>query len=385
MRSSLKDTTRHIEQALRELTVAIRMAGAFSFDHQLVAEHISTAFSSLEKTLEERQMLQVVAENGSLFYESTLLLPRVEVGTKLAEWLEERGVTVITFKQGLSREELSEFVRVGTAFRGGTSIADFSRALGLSGVAHIELSSILKPGLEVPQELTDLYKLAIEMIKGTFSKLANHGEFDLAVMNELATLLTNAVLEDYKSLFQVIVGLRTFDDHTYAHSVNVAILSVALTSTSTRDAKFLKEIARAALLHDTGKLRVPLTILNKKGGLSLDEWQVLRSHPVEGAQMLDRVISGDSLIPIVCFEHHCQHDLSGYPRLTRKRPNPYSLLISVADGFAAMSSDRPYRPALSPEETLRVMKRLVQTVYDPIIFRRFEQLMKRSLGLSAED
>jgi putative nucleotidyltransferase with HDIG domain len=131
------------------------------------------------------------------------------------------------------------------------------------------------------------------------------------------------------------------------------------------------ELELAALLHDVGKLRVPPKILHKPGGLTAAEWDVMRLHPIWGAEIVAR-IPGLQAVALIVRHHHERFDGLGYPDgLLHRRIPLASRVVALCDGFAAMSSDRPYRPALDREAALDEIRAGAGGQFDPDVSRRF--------------
>jgi HD-GYP domain-containing protein (c-di-GMP phosphodiesterase class II) len=125
----------------------------------------------------------------------------------------------------------------------------------------------------------------------------------------------------------------------------------------------------AALLHDIGKVRVPLEILTKPGKLTADEHEIMRRHPVYGAHLLRNLAGQNKLAMVVAFEHHANYDLSGYPQITTKNhPHLLARIVQVADAFdAATTSRRAYRKPATPEYAMSMVLGGAGTVFDPVV------------------
>ena len=147
-----------------------------------------------------------------------------------------------------------------------------------------------------------------------------------------------------------IIGLTAIKDHdeyTYAHCVNVSVLSISMGQALGLPRMALANLGVAGLLHDIGKIEVPVGVLQKPGKLSPEEWQMVRRHPLEGLKMVSRM-PGLTALTVeamrVCFEHHMTVDRGGYPQF----PNPHeaatsSRIVAVADFFDAITAHRAYR------------------------------------------
>ena len=180
-----------------------------------------------------------------------------------------------------------------------------------------------------------------------------------------------------------IVGLTTirdYDQYTFNHSVNVCIFSVSVGKRLGLTKLQLYDLGLAALLHDVGKSRVPLEVLNKQGALTDDEWRIMQAHPWLGVLTLFG-LRGYGEIPyrgiIVAFEHHMKNDFTGYPRTIRKRDlSVYSKIVAVADGFDAATSRRVYQTTpIQSDQVLREMWQNRRRGYDPVLVKSLINLL----------
>ncbi len=142
------------------------------------------------------------------------------------------------------------------------------------------------------------------------------------------------------------------------------------------DEQTLKAIQAAALLHDTGKIAIPEHILNKPGKLTPHEFEQMKLHVDVGAQMLAAIDYPYPVVPIV-YAHHENWDGSGYPKGLKGTDIPIGArILSVVDCFDALTSDRPYRPAMTEEEALGVLMSRRGTMYDPLVVDTFAMVYK---------
>jgi HD-GYP domain-containing protein (c-di-GMP phosphodiesterase class II) len=176
-----------------------------------------------------------------------------------------------------------------------------------------------------------------------------------------------------------ILGLTTlheYDEYTFAHSVNVCIFAVALGKKLGFDKHHLYELGLSALLHDVGKVRMPVELINKTGALTPEEFDVLKEHPTEGLLAMFG-LRGLSELPLramlVAYEHHMKTDQTGYPRSVRPRePGIFSHIVAVADGFDAATTKRSYQAQpWPPDRVLREMRENPRRGFDPLIVKAF--------------
>ena len=167
---------------------------------------------------------------------------------------------------------------------------------------------------------------------------------------------------------------------TAGHSERVAQMSVAIARVMGLGEVELERLYRGGLLHYIGKIGVPITILDKKGRLTDEEWAVMRSHVSVGARMLEPITALEDVLPIVLY-HHERWDGKGYeagldgtdiPRLAR--------ILCVADTYDAIRSDRPYRTGRSPDETLEEIALCSGSQFDAEAVEAFVEYMSSEEG-----
>jgi putative nucleotidyltransferase with HDIG domain len=187
--------------------------------------------------------------------------------------------------------------------------------------------------------------------------------------------LAQAVSQNRTALV-ALTALKAYDNYTFTHMVNVSILTMAQARALGVDGSLLREFGLAGLMHDIGKVRVPSEILNKPDKLTDEEFEIMRRHPVDGAEILRRTPEIPALAAVVAFEHHLRLDGSGYPSAA-KRPalNVGTVLCSIADVYDAMRSQRRYQQAFPTDRILAVLQRNDGTQFDQHLVRRFVQLL----------
>jgi HD-GYP domain-containing protein (c-di-GMP phosphodiesterase class II) len=158
--------------------------------------------------------------------------------------------------------------------------------------------------------------------------------------------------------------------------VNVAIYAIALGQRIGIPKKHLSHLGMAGLFHDMGKTRIPKEILNKTGKLSPEEWSMMRFHPIIGTELIMKMKEWGELSTRMmngAFEHHLRYDLTGYPKLTRKRKiSLFGRIITIADFYDALVRPRVYNrfPYVS-EKILGIMLERSGKDFDPAIVKVF--------------
>jgi putative nucleotidyltransferase with HDIG domain len=187
--------------------------------------------------------------------------------------------------------------------------------------------------------------------------------------------LAQAVSQNRTALL-ALATLKDYDNYTFTHMVNVSILTMGQARALGIDGSLLREFGLAGLMHDIGKVKTPLEVLNKPGRLTDEEFVVMRRHVVDGAEILRATPEIPTLAPVVAFEHHLRLDGTGYPfGAKRSALNVCTMLCSIADVFDAMRSQRKYQDAQPTARILEVLKHEDGSQFDPNLVRRFVQLV----------
>ncbi len=186
-------------------------------------------------------------------------------------------------------------------------------------------------------------------------------------------------ITQFEAELQTLGLIKKYDEYTYLHSLNVARLSVALGKRLGLDGSHLVELGWAALLHDIGKLHVPIEVLNKAQKFTANELAVMQSHPAEAlaAFAKNQPVNLQGLRRLsAAFEHHQRFDLKGYPTVAKKlHLHPFSRIVAIADTFDAMTTDRIYQRRVLPDVALKLMSQGFGTVFDPTLLQAFVTAM----------
>jgi len=169
-----------------------------------------------------------------------------------------------------------------------------------------------------------------------------------------------------------LIRLKTADEYTYLHSVAVCVLMVALGKQLGLRGEELKEVGIAGLLHDIGKMAVPGEILNKPGKLTDDEFEIVKSHPRRGWEILKSLGQSIESALDVCLHHHERMDGKGYPeKLSADTLSLHARMGAVCDVYDAITSDRCYKKGWEPAEAITKMASWKDGHFDETVFRAF--------------
>lgn len=170
---------------------------------------------------------------------------------------------------------------------------------------------------------------------------------------------------------QLLEKIKKYDYKTYIHSLSVCVYSLGIGQYGGLTEGKLQELALASIFHDIGKTSLPTLLLNKAGKFTEVERAEMNKHPFYGYDML-KESTFPSFVADVAYEHHERIDGSGYPRgLSSKEIHDYAKIVAIGDVFDALTSERPYKDAMSIKEALELMKSAIGTQFDIEMMKSF--------------
>ncbi|MDD2510798.1 MAG: HD-GYP domain-containing protein [Syntrophomonas sp.] len=212
---------------------------------------------------------------------------------------------------------------------------------------------------------------AIRTLKESFNLLEKKHQLNLHAVKNTVDEIIDEIIANPNTLVS-LTDIRSFDDYTYAHSVNVGVLSIMSGVSLNYERSQLKELGVGALLHDIGKIKINKNILNKPDDLSREEFAEIKQHAGLGFDILRKHNVLSLLSAHIAFQHHERWDGQGYPRqLSGEEIHEYARIVAVADVYDALVADRPYRPAYSVTQAISILKRMTGLFFDPQCVKAF--------------
>jgi putative nucleotidyltransferase with HDIG domain len=364
-----------MDKAMLALQAAATGRKLYGAEHPVPRRQIELAVDTLGQLLGAAPELKVVRlDNALMFLDAEL--PSCPM---LAAWLLPRltlhGIEWVEFRKGLTQPEVVQFLdqldRPST--EGGK---------GQSDTAHVRLGRIGRPNAN--HEAASAMMSALDrdeqvgQLKSIWSGLRGGGDRPDQRLGDLVESIRLAVSVGADVCNQ-LAEVKSHDEYTFVHTVNVAILSAALAEAVGMSQNQVFELILAALLHDVGKQRTPLEILNKPGILDAIERKRMEQHTVDGAAILLSRRGVPDVAPIVAYEHHANVDGTGYPGRIPGGPHLASQIVHVADVFDALRTNRPYRAALEESKVRNILMEGAGKSFDPALVDLFlERVVKLS-------
>ena len=218
---------------------------------------------------------------------------------------------------------------------------------------------------------------ALKEIRDTYYEFKlSSGKVSPYMIKKLSSIVNNIVTEllHKDSLAYNVIDFKNYDTYTFQHCLNSAILSISTGISLGLSEQRLNELGLAGMLHDIGKMLIPKEILNKPGKLTNEEYEIIKEHPVNATKQLKYLVSTEVLRAIE--DHHEKIDGTGYPHgKSNNNINFYAKILSISDVYDALTSDRPYRKSVFPNEVVEYLMGCGDKHFDYEILQHFMKII----------
>ena len=376
------DALTALESLLRNLQSAAKSMGMYPPTHPTAARFLSRIGEDLDTILGEQESLVLGVVDHALVALGLPFTGTQAIAQAFVERLVERGIGTMEFLRGYTREDVSQCVQVlAMQPEALERLGSVDGVLGQRGVRAIRLSQQapttgeesegwagLRQGLKVYREAVGSTKRILT--EARLGKIPSLADAQLAVRG-----LVDGVLQDQIAMLALTL-IKSYDEYLFNHSVNVAVLCIALGQALGLDADTIKELGLGALLQDIGKVHWPQTLYQKPRGLSEEEWALVQRHPLDGAAIVEKMGSVSATAMEVILEHHLRFDGKGYPVVDpNKEPGFFGMLAQIADAYDAITTSRIYQNAFEPTSAMARLQSLAGTVFDPKLLEVFVRMV----------
>ena len=361
------------------LTSAASNIAIYPSNHPFIKSGIGETYVELTDILKGRSEIKFVLLKDLLVSCGVPLKFKGRNWRAFLDMLKKRKIDQITFHAGLPFNQLEQFIidltSDGKDTLSSTPFIKFGKTDPEDKGKKEEFSDY-----EKSNDLDNVLDLGMLepnwMVKDLYQKITVDGTFQGDVISEIVTVFLEQI-QTGGSPLTMLASLKSVDEYTFTHAVNVGILTMSLAESFGFSGSHLKDIGTAALLHDVGKIQIPEEILQKKGALDSGEREIMESHSINGARQLMKIKDLPRLALIVALEHHLKYDGGGYPHVKGKwQTNIVSQIVSIADVFDALRTKRPYREAMSPDEVERILRLGSGLSFNPFLLERFLEGIK---------
>jgi putative nucleotidyltransferase with HDIG domain len=362
------------DELLRRLAAALRAMQLYSKGHPLIAQNLGSLMAAVQLVhgLQPSTVIGIVDDQVIVDDAPS----KAEGLGGLVRRLRQVGIERITIDRGVTPEELAALVdAVSTLEPKSDGEPPPFPTLAHVRVGRISVGQKAEGGANDMATFKRLYTEAVSVARSLWDSTQTEAKPDATVARTMIDGLAHAVSQNRTALL-ALTTLKNYDNYTFTHMVNVSILTMGQARALGVDGPLLREFGLAALMHDIGKVKTPLEVLNKPDKLTEDEFKIMKRHVVDGAEILRATPDIPTLAPVVAFEHHLRLDGTGYPHeVKRASLNLCTMLCSIADVYDAMRSQRAYQQAFPSDRILEVLKRSDGQQFDQHLVRRFAQLV----------
>lgn len=364
---------------LKALTSLRQVTALYPHNHTIVQQAAATLHDLLQPHLAERGAIRLDVIEGEVHVDAEPCRLESAANPQVVTDFLEMGLDSVHITRGVDRDELQATAEVLIEHRERPVEGSLNATLARRGVSHVDLGRLIALDTrwraydwpEAPENVLDpAYAESLRLAQDAFQALGQGRGPASGVIREILHLLVSRVIKSNAALGQIL-ALKEYENHTYCHSVNVAILSLLLGRQIGLSDAMLEALVEGALLHDVGKTRVPVEILKKPGALDRREWEVVRRHPVAGAALLLEIETLSPFAATMALEHHRHYGGGGYPDLGDQEPHPLSQIVAVADVYEALTGARSYRPPALPEHACLILARIAGRQLNPFLVKAF--------------
>jgi putative nucleotidyltransferase with HDIG domain len=342
-----------------------RLAGTYPPGHPMMTQKLKEIDDLVQQHLRGAPTLRIDIIRGDVFMDGVSFGRDDPASAQVVRELSDLGIDSIHIHEGVSRDELLAIAEFLWQVRD-SHTEPVEAQLARRDIRHISLGKIValdtrwssRQWPDAPTGTLDpAYAESLVLAQETFENAAAGKQLDLVTVRDLVQLLIHKVARSNAALGQIL-AVKMYENLTYCHSVNVAMLSLLLGRQLGFDELTMAALVEGALLHDIGKTRIPLDIVKKPGALDRRERKLIEAHTTFGAEILIQIKGLRPLTPIVALEHHRGVNGTGYPDLSEAVPHLMSQIVSVADIYEALTGARSYQDPTPPEHACLVLARL---------------------------
>lgn len=368
------------KQAFVQLAAVVKNATVYPAAHPFLLASADQLMARIQDLLLTRKDVGFYLVVGELFFE-TNSVPVDQALVALMEQFTSRDVGGIVFKPGIMQAELIKLAELMNrdvsyiAAQGG-----IVKILEQEKITHLELHRVLMTDKKMGTALKESKKRSGEVFReavDTVQEIIQSVHLEKAINMRKVSSTVHSMVDDILENRDALLGLtsiKMYDEYTFAHSVNVSVLSIAQGVFLSFDKPQIAALGIAGMLHDIGKVAVPLDIINKPDKLTDAEWEHIKRHPVEGALILNGIPAMSKLAMVAAFEHH-QH--GGYPKIDdRVQQHPFSQIIAISDAYDAIVAARVYyKVPTPPDQGVRIMLKKRGAAFHPVLVKAFVNMI----------
>lgn len=370
-------TLQNAQRAAMLVIASIKSVLFYPQAHPAVRQPLQELVGILEGMLREKSEIHLGVVEGVFFLENHLFVTPNAAIAELADRLVKKGITALTIYSGVSADDLFHFASILARRENIAEVIPLElekanvRTIRL-GIDHLVYGNSEDESASAPSRT---YFDAINAVRDTMKDIENGRIPSGKRINNVVDNMVSVTMKDHTTLLGLAM-IKDYDNYTFNHSVNVGILALSLGAYMGMDRDALRDTNTAGLLHDIGKTRIDKNILNKPGKLSDEEYELMKKHAENGAEIINKMQDIHPRVAEAVLGHHIKHNRTGYPEWAREKSfNSMAEMVAVADCYDAITTVRTYSMPTLPKGAIDIMRRLSGSSLNGDLVDKFEQMM----------
>jgi putative nucleotidyltransferase with HDIG domain len=367
-----------IENSFRGFVQALQTAKLYGTEHAKFAKSVDKAFESFKAAFQEKPDLVFGIVGEELAFEKEVMFELSKSTRPMIIYLKSRGIERMDFHGSLIKEELYKFL-VFLVTPKEELKKEPQEHLLILGIRNINVGHIKSTEERVGTGAADdlkLYESSLENFNRVLDNVLEDKDVDYLDLQFNVSNIFESLTSRHQELLKLTV-LKRYDQVTFAHILNVSVLSMFFASKLGLPREEVLDIGIAALFHDIGKTHVSRKIIKKTDKLTDEEFEAIKGHTVYGAEILLKYVDTLGQLPVLAaFEHHVKTGFQSYPKMPYPcKPHLSSAIIGVCDIYDALSARRSYKKSMPSMMVYEILLKEKEKLHSPELVDDFFKIM----------
>lgn len=371
------------QELFRLLVTAAANADLYSPQHPQVTRLCGKALALIKAQLGTKDRIDILLIDQNIILNETPLTSNLHT-VRFVDALGTHGIEHLSLQGAIGRQELLQLILLLTKRQDPPEKPRNSANLrfGRIDMSTVGRTASATSATPLPSE-SDLVQYERDRLSEICTGVGKKRPLSLTGLKDIVAHFLQALDQELNPLL-AIFPLHQQDRYSFTHSTNVCLLTLAHARRLGLSGPLLHDIGIAALLHDIGKLFLPVDIINKPGKPNEEEWRIIRLHPVRGAEYLVGTPGVPQLAVVTAYEHHMKYNLTGYPTVINDwQQHLCSHMTTIADIFDALRTKRAYREAMGAAKVRQMLSNLSGDELHPGLTSTFLQMIDEAADLSS--
>lgn len=357
------------QQIVQGLAAACKGLRLYPLEHPAISKQMELLVDRIFTMLRNQDVIRMGQLEGTLFLEDHLFVDSSPAADEMLGLLDQIEIDGLEFVHGVTALELKHLVQV--LHEGRARGEDFNKTLHAHGVRHIRPVRIKDEDQDEEHTPRAIYSRALEVVDRIFHDVRMGTVPTSEGAIKTVKSMVHMTLTEPHALFALSL-LKDYDNYTFTHSLNVAVLALTVGRACGLEEEQLKVLGLGALLHDIGKLKIDWDIINKPGQLTDDEFEQIKQHPTTGADIVRQMDGMTPEIIDIVLGHHLRYNREGYPAgALGQAASPMVDMAAIADTYDAMTTLRSYQRPMTPKNAIARLEELSGSALHPVFIDSF--------------